>query len=137
MRDLSLVQRLVQKHALVMLGRKDKAAQVPPPPSNGQIKAFAETGQRGPKDEAGELRLDLEGPVRSPWNKEAARCFRRDFHRCGHYGSWPEADIEEAFLRHTETIRTHYQRQAGNLAESDLLSGRIRSARKTRLKKAS
>lgn len=134
--DLTPAKREVRTHALVMLGRKDKTAQVPPPPSRDRINAFYETGKGGPKGEVGKLRLDLEGPIGSLWNKRAARCFRRDFQKSGCYGSWPKADIEEAFLRHTETIRSHYKRQTGGLADDDLLR-RSRSARAGRLQKAS
>jgi len=118
-----------------MLGRGDKNAEVPSPPSPDRIKVFLETGKRGPKGKTGKLRLDLEGPIRSPWNKKAARCFRRHFQKSGLYDPWPAADIEEAFLRHTETIRSHYQRQAGTFTKDDLLLQRSRSARKTRLQK--
>lgn len=134
---MTLAKRHIRTHSLVMLGRKDKNALVPPPPSSDQIKTFLEMGKRGPKGEAGELRLDFEGPIRSPWNKKAARCFRRHFQKSGLYGPWPKADIEEAFLRHTETIRSHYQRQIGAFTEDDLLLRRTRSAGKTRLQKVS
>lgn len=130
-------KRHVREHALVMLGRKDKTAQVPPPPSCDQIKTFLETGKKGPKGKAGKLRLDLEGPIRSSWNKKAAQRFRRDFQKSGLYGPWPKADVEEAFLRHSETIRSHYQHQTGDLTERDLLLRRTRSARRNRLQKAS
>ena len=119
-----------------MLGRKDKTAQVPPPPTCDQIQTFLETGKNGPKGKVGELRLDLNGPIRSPWNKGAARRFRRNFQKSGLYGPWPKADIEEAFLRHIETIRSHYRRQTGNLTGDHLLR-RVRSARRVRLQKVS
>lgn len=120
-----------------MLGRDDKTKEVPPPPSPDRIKAFLETGERGPSGKPGKLRLDLEGPTRSPWNKKAALCFRRNFRKSGLYGHWPKDDVEEAFLRHTETIRSHYQRQTGDLSEDDILLRRTRLARKNRLQKVS
>jgi len=132
---LTPTKRHVRAHSLVMLGREDKNAEVPPPPSSDRIKSFSETGKRGPKGETGKLRLDLEGPIRSSWNKRAACCFRRHFQKSGLYGPWPKADIEEAFLRHTEIIRLHYQRQVGTLTKDDLLLQRSRSARKNRLQK--
>lgn len=131
------MKRHVRTHSLVMLGRKDGTAQVPPPPSNDRIKIFLETGRRGPKGKTGKLRLDLEGPIRSPWNKRASHCFRKHFQKSGLYGPWPGEDIEEAFLRHTETIRSHYQRQTGDFTEDDIVLRRIRSARRNRLQKAS
>jgi hypothetical protein len=131
------MKRHVREHALVMLGRKDKTAPVPSPPSDNRIRTFLESGERGPEGKAGELLLDLKGPIRSPWNKKAARAFRKDFQKSGLHGSWPKEDIEEAFLRHTETIRSHYQRQTGDLTERDLLLRRTRAARRNRLQKAS
>ena len=134
---MTSAKRHVRAYSLVMLGRKDKTAQVPPPPSSDRIRVFLETGKGGPKEKPGKLRLDLNGPIRSPWNKMAARCFRRVFQKSGLYGTWPKADVEEAFLRHTETIRSHYQRQTGNFTEHDLLLRQARSARNNRLQKAS
>ena len=130
-------KRHVREHSLVVLGRKDKTEKVPRPPSSDRIRTFLETGRKGPNGKPGKLRLDLEGPIRSPWNKRAAICFRRNFRKSGLYGHWPKEDVEEAFLRHTETIRSQYRRQVGDFTERDLILRRSRSARKIRLQKAS
>lgn len=104
----------------MLLGRQNRHSPVPPPPTQAVIRSFNEIGRGGPNGEPGELRLDLEGPIRSPWNKKAARRFRKHFQRSGLYPSWPDAGIEAAFLRHTETIRSHYRQQMGKLTQRDI-----------------
>lgn len=89
---------------------------------------------RGPSKRLGRLILDLDGPVRSPWNIRAAQCFRKNFNRSQLYNRWPNDLIEEAFLRHIETIRAQYHRQIGRVSASTALDRRIRSSRKSRLK---
>jgi len=128
-----IVQREVRKHSLILLGREKNKSPVPPPPDPVTIQKFNETGKGGPKGRPGELRLDLEGPVRSPWNLCATRCFRKHFRRSGLYPEWSKSDIETAFLRHTETIRSHYQRDKGEITSFDLAERSYRAAKRNRL----
>lgn len=128
------IQREVRQHSLVLLGRKNKQSPVPPPPEPEAIQVFSETGRGGPKGQPGQLRLDLEGPIRSPWNKRAARCFRKHFQQCGLYADWPKGDIEVAFLRHTETIRSHYLRDKGTITLEDVVERNDRASRNNRKK---
>ena len=81
----------------------------------------------------GKLRLDLEGPIRSRWNRKAARRFRKNFQRSGLYPSWPKADVETAFLRHIETIRSHYRLQEGKIAQYDMDERSERVAKRKRV----
>lgn len=127
------MQREVRQHSLALLGRVDKRSPVPPPPEAETIRRFNETGKGGPKGQKGMLRLDLLGPIRSPWNKRAARCFRKHFLACGLYTNWPKADIETAFLQHTITIRSHYQQQEGEVTQQDVDERNDRAARKNRM----
>ena len=124
----------VRQHALLMLGRTDKSSPVPDPPSPRAIERFHLKQARGPSKRLGRLRLDLDGPVRSPWNVKAARCFRKSFNKSQLYRQWPNEIIEEAFLRHTETVRTHYHQQIGRVSSSTTLDRKIRSSRKSRIK---
>ena len=117
----------------MLLGRKDKHSPVPPPPGPEAIRRFNETGRGGPKGEPEKLRLDLEGRTRSPWNKQAARCFRESFQRSGLYANWPKADIETSFLRHTETIRSHYLRGKGAITQHDISERNDKASRRNRL----
>lgn len=129
----SILQRDVRQHSLVLLGRDDKRKPVPPPPEAETIRRFNETGKGGPKGQPGRLRLDLLGPIRSPWNKRAARCFRRHFQACGLYANWPKHDIEAAFLQHTITIRSHYQQQEGKTTKQEVYERNDRAAKKNRM----
>jgi hypothetical protein len=124
----------VRQHALLMLGRADGSSPVPDPPPPQTIERFNIQQVNGPSERLGQLRLDLDGPVRSPWNVKAARCFRKNFNGSQLYRQWPNEIIEEAFLRHTETIRTHYHRQIGRVSSSTALDRRIRSSRRSRVK---
>lgn len=81
----------------------------------------------------GKLRLDLEGPIRSQWNLKAARRFRKHFQQSGIYPTWPDADIEGTFLRHTETIRSHYQQQTGEISRRGIYERNDKSARRRRV----
>lgn len=129
----TITQRGVRTHSLILLGRERNKSPVPPPPDPVTIQRFNETGKGGPKGKPGELRLDLEGPVRSLWNQRAARCFRKHFQRSGLYPEWPKSDIEGAFLRHTETIRSHYQKDKGTITPFDLAERSDRAAKRNRL----
>ena len=124
----------MRQHALLMLGRKNGFSPVPDPPSPRAIERFILKQARGPRKRLGQLRLDLEGSVRSPWNVKAARCFRKSFNKSQLYHQWPDEMIEEAFLRHTETIRTHYHQQSGHISPSTISDRKIRSSRKSRMK---
>lgn len=126
-------QRGVRKHSLILLGRENNKSPVPPPPNPATIQKFNETGKGGPIGKPGELRLDLEGSVRSPWNRRAARCFRKHFRGSGLYPKWPKSDIEVAFLRHTETIRSHYRKDKGVVTSFDLAERSDRAAKRNRL----
>lgn len=126
-------QRAVREHSLVLLGREDNKSPVPSPPDPVTIQRFYETGEGGPTGRSGELRLDLEGPVRSPWNLRAARCFRRHFRKSGLYPEWTKSDIETAFLRHTETIRSHYWKDKGAITSLELTERSNRAAKRNRL----
>jgi len=117
-----------------MLGRINGKAPVPEPPSPKELEHFNETGRRGPSKKIGELRIDVVGPVRSAWNRRAAQRFRRAFHKTRIYARWPKEDIEEAFLRHVETIRSHYRQQNGSVSSDETNSRRARAARRSRLK---
>jgi len=133
----SAFQADVRQHSLLMLGRPDKMSPVPDPPSPRTLARFVERERGGPSKRLGQLRLDLDGPVRSPWNRRAARCFRKNFQKSGLYRLWPKRLVEEAFLRHTLTIRSHYCEQMGLAAASDARERRVRCARKNRLKTVS
>lgn len=117
-----------------MLGRNQKSSPVPDPPEPEVIEEFSLTQTRGPREDTGLLRLDLDGPVRSPWNVRAAHCFRKNFNSSRFYHQWPNDLIEEAFLRHTETIRAQYRQQTGRVSASMTSDRRISSSRKSRLK---
>jgi len=123
----------VRQHALLMLGRTDGSSPVPDPPPPQTIEQFNLKQVHGPSKRLGRLRLDLDGPVRSPWNVAAARRFRKNFNKSQLYRQWPNETIEEAFLRHTETIRAHYHQQIGLVSSSTTLDRKIRSSRKSRL----
>ena len=124
----------VRRHALLMLGRTNSDSLVPEPPFPDEIEHFDETGEGGPSDEVGELRVDVCGPVRSAWNKVAAQQFRRAFQKSHPYSCWREEDVEEAFLRHMETIRSHYRKQNGSVPASEVNYKQSRAARRARLK---
>jgi hypothetical protein len=117
-----------------MLGRTDMSSPVPDPPQPQIVEQFNLERVHGPSKRLGRLRLDLDGPVRSPWNVKAARCFRKNFNKSQLYREWPNDTIEEAFLRHTETIRARYHQQIGRVSSSTTLDRKIRSSRKSRLK---
>lgn len=127
----------MRQHALLMLGRADGSSPVPDPPSPQTIEQFGLKQVRGPSKRLGRLRLDLDGPVRSPWNVKAARRFRKSFNKSKLYRQWPKETIEEAFLRHTETICAHYHQQNGHVSPSTTSDRKIRSSRKSRVKTAS
>jgi hypothetical protein len=116
-----------------MLDREKRGSPVPPPPGAETIRRFNETGKGGPNGQKGKLRLDLLGPIRSPWNKRAARCFRKHFQACGLYANWPKSDIEAAFLKHTITIRSHYHQQEGEIKQQDVDERNDRAARRNRM----
>lgn len=126
-------KRQIRKHCLLLLGRENNKSSVPHPPDPETIRRFDETGKGGPKARVGELRLDLEGSARSPWNRCAARRFRKDFLRSGLYPTWPKVDVETAFLRHLETIRSHYMKDRGAITLSDLTERSDRAAKRNRL----
>lgn len=117
-----------------MLGRRNGKAPVPEPPSPDVIEHFNETGKGGPNKKIGELRVDIRGSVRSAWNRKAARSFRKSFEKTQMYPRWSKKDIEEAFLRHVETIRSHYHQQNGSVSTDEADFRRIRAARRSRLK---
>lgn len=117
-----------------MLGRTNASAPVPGPPDPQVIEEFNVNKIGGPSKRIGLLRLDLEGPVRSPWNVEASRCFRNSFNESQLYHQWPDEFIEEAFLRHIETIRVHYNQQTGRISADAAMERQVRSARRSRVK---
>ena len=127
----------MRKHALLMLGRANNSSPIPGPPESRTIEQFNTNKTGGPSEEVGRLRLDLNGPIRSPWNLRAAQCFRETFIRSQLYQQWPSDDVEEAFLRHIETIRINYYKQVGRIPASTALENQIRSARRSRLKTVS
>ena len=114
-----------------MLGRISTSSPVPAPQV---IEEFNVNEIGGPNKLSEQLRLDLEGPVRSPWNVKAPRCFRESFNRSEMYHKWPDNVIAEAFLRHIETIQTHYRQQTGRISMEETMDRRIRSARRSREK---
>ena len=120
-----------------MLGRIDNSSPIPPPPDPRVIDGFITQKTGGPSKRLGQLRLDLDGPVRSPWNVRAARCFRKSFNKSQLYHHWQNSLVEEAFLRHIETIRTNYCKQIGRVTASVTLERQIRSARRSRVKTVS
>ena len=124
----------VRQHALLMLGRINTSSLVPAPPDPQLIEEFDANESGGPNEGPGQFRLDLEGSVRSPWNMRAAQCFRESFNKSELYRKWPDDIIEEAFLRHIETIRTHYRQQTGRISTEETMDRRIRSARRSRAK---
>ena len=120
-----------------MLGRTNKSSPIPEPPEPRLIEEFNAKRTGGPSKRLGRLRLDLDGPVRSPWNMRAARCFRRNFNKSELYRRWPNDLVEEAFLRHVETIRISYHKQIGRVPASAALERQIQSARRSRMKTVS
>lgn len=124
----------MRQHSLLLLGRKKRKSKVPAPPDPETIDEFNQTGRGGPTAEPGLLRLDLDGPTKSPWNRCAAHCFRKHFLKSGLYENWPKQAIEDAFIRHTLTIRSHYLRQKGAVTNRDLNTRRVKSARRNRLR---
>jgi len=130
----SIVKAEVRQHALLMLGRINILSPVPDPPDPQVIEEFNANKTGGPSKHIGRLRLDLEGPVRSPWNVKASRCFRKNFNKSRLYRQWPKRLVEEAFLRHIETIRTHYRQQTGRISADAAMERQIRSARRGRVK---
>ena len=127
----------MRKHALLMLGRANKSSPIPEPPESRIIEQFNTNKTGGPSEELGTLRLDFNGPIRSPWNLRAAQCFHETFTRSQLYQQWSREDVEEAFLRHIETIRTNYYKQVGRIPARTALENQIRSARRSRLKTVS
>lgn len=124
----------VRQHAILMLGRVDNSSPIPDPPEPHIVEEYNVNKTGGPSRRRGQLKLDLNGPVRSPWNARAAVCFRKDFNKSGLYRSWPNDLVEEAFLRHIETIRANYHRQIGRVPASAVSERQIRSARRSRVK---
>lgn len=120
-----------------MLGRTNNSSPIPDPPEPRIIEEFNIHGTGGPSKRLGRLRLDLDGSVRSPWNLRASRCFRKSFNKSQLYYQWPNDLVEEAFLRHIETIRTNYCKQIGRVPASATLERQIRSARQSRVKTVS
>jgi len=120
-----------------MLGRVDNLSPIPDPPEPHIIEGYNVNKTDGPNSHRGQLRLDLIGPVRSPWNVRAAVCFRRNFNKSGLYHPWPSDLVEEAFLRHIETIRANYYQQIGRVSPDATSERRIRSARRSRVKTVS
>ena len=127
----------MRQHALLMLGRGDRSSPVPHPPDPQVIEQFNLGQNRGPSKHLGQLRLDLGGPVRSPWNIRAAACFRENFNESRLYRVWPNDLIEEAFLRHIETIRTKYHQQIGRVSASTVQGRKVLASRISRLKTVS
>jgi hypothetical protein len=127
----------VRQHALLMLGRANNLSSIPGPPEPHIVEGYNVNKTGGPSKRRGRLKLDLDGPVRSPWNVRAAVCFRKDFNKSGLYRSWPNDLVEEAFLRHIETIRVNYHRQIGRVPASTVSERQIRSARRSRVKTVS
>lgn len=117
-----------------MLGRTNNSSPIPDPPESRVVEEFNMHKTGGPSKRLGRLRLDLDGSVRSPWNVRAARCFRKSFNKSQLYHRWPNDLVEEAFLRHIETIRTNYHKQIGRIPASTTLERQIRSARRSRVK---
>ena len=120
-----------------MLGRVDNSSPIPDPPEPHVIEVYNVNKTGGPSRHRGRLRLDLNGPVRSPWNVKAAVCFRKNFTKSVLYRRWPNDLVEEAFLRHIETIRINYYQQIGRVPASVTLDRHIRSARRSRMKTVS
>lgn len=121
-----------------MLGIGDsKHEEIPEQPSMDEIANFNETGKHGPSKEPGRWRPDLTGPMKSPWNKSAARRFRRHFLKCQQYGDWPAEQVERAFFVHMNTLRARYRTQTGQGDLDEKLQMAIRAARISRLKTVS
>ena len=107
---------------------------IPDPPSVGEVERFNETGKHGPSKQPGAWRLDLVGPKKSPWNKAAARRFRRNFHKSQEYGDWPAEQVEKALFVHMDTLRTRYRDKVGQRSLDERLQANIKAARSSRLK---
>lgn len=120
-----------------MLGRTNNSSPIPDPPEPRVIEEFNVHGTGGPSKRLGRLRLDLDGSVRSPWNMKAGQRFRKSFNKSQLYRRWPNDLVEEAFLRHIETIRTNYYKQTGRVPASTTAERQIRSARRSRVKTVS
>lgn len=102
-----------------------------------EITNFNETGKHGPSKTPGRWRPDLMGPKKSPWNKAAARRFRRHFLKCAQYGDWPTEQVEKALFVHMDTLRARYKTQTGQRSLDEQLQATIKAARISRLKTVS
>lgn len=107
---------------------------VPEPPGVEEVEIFNETGTRGPSRRPGAWRPDLNGPKKSPWNKAAARRFRRSFLKSGQYGNWTAEQVEKALFVHMDTLRARYKCQIGQISPDERVQVNIRAARSSRLK---
>ena len=121
-----------------MLGIKNlRDDDIPENPGDDEIENFNKTGKHGPSKEPGKWRPDLLGPKKSPWNKAAARRFRRHFIKCAEYGDWPAEQIEKALFVHMDTLRARYKTQRGQRSLDERLQMAIKAARASRLKTVS
>lgn len=121
-----------------MLGIQSlRAEPIPEHPGVDEITNFNETGNHGPSKTPGMWRPDLIGPKKSPWNKAAARRFRRHFLKCAQYGDWPAEHVERALFVHMDTLRSRYKTQTGQRTLDEQLQTTIKAARISRLKTVS
>ena len=136
--DRDRFQRYVRIHTAIMLGiRNLRDDDIPENPSADEITNFNETGKHGPSKTPGRWRPDLTGPKKSPWNKAAARRFRRHFLKCAEYGDWPVEQVEKALFVHMDTLRARYKTQTGQRGLHERLQVAIKAARVSRLKTVS
>ena len=118
-----------------MLGIKNlRDDDIPENPDEDEIANFNETGKHGPSKEPKKWRPDLLGPKQSPWNKAAARRFRRHFLKCAEYGDWPAEQVEKALFVHMDTLRARYKTQNGQRSLDERLQMAIKASRASRLK---
>lgn len=115
----------------------NKTEPIPEHPSADEITNFNETGKHGPSKALGRWRPDLIGPKKSPWNKAAARKFRRHFLKCAQYGDWPAEQVEKALFVHMDTLRARYKVQTGQRSLDEQLQMTIKASRTSRLKTVS
>jgi hypothetical protein len=119
----------------MMLGLRTSETPIPAPPTEHDIILFQEGKASGPKKD--NFLLDLDGSIKSPWNKEAARVFAKHFIRSKLYPPWPKETIRDAFYVHLITVREHYRKQRGLVAPSDASIKKVIAARASRMKTVS
>ena len=108
-------------------------AKLPSPPTKADMISFEQQRAAGPTRE--DFTVDYLGPVKSQWNRTAARVFRESFTASHLYPSFSALDIENGFLTYLEgTLRKRYRRQIGDVDSDDEILRCVRSSRNSRVR---